>query len=88
MEKEIDRWLQEGKIEEAMQALEKHPEIDRQEELLLLLGELYYKQGKTIEALNKFNAVLRLNPGHKKAQTYVEMINNVLDFYYKDLLNP
>ncbi|MDE5638841.1 MAG: hypothetical protein K2I47_03455, partial [Odoribacter sp.] len=58
------------------------------EENLLLLGELYYKEGKSIEALNKFNAVLQVNPENVKAAAYVIMINDVLDFYHKDLLNP
>ena len=41
-----------------------------------------------MDALNKFNAVLKINPVNKKAAAYVTMINDVLDFYHKDLLNP
>lgn len=61
---------------------------DKDEDLLLLLGESLYAGGKMSEALNQFNALLRLNPDCRKAQNYVTMINNILGYYCKDLLNP
>ncbi len=78
----------EEKIKEAIAALEREVSQQGSEEKLLLLGELYYKEGRSVEALNKFNAVLKINPDNVKAAAYVTMINDVLNFYYKDLLNP
>ena len=85
MEENIDSLIVRGKTKEVLER-----ELSRQEseEKLLLLGELYYKEGRSVEALNKFNAVLKLNPGNAKAAAYVTMINDILDFYHKDLLNP
>ena len=57
-------------------------------DLLLLLGELIYAEGRMPEALNKFNAVLRIRPDDQKARNYVVMINNILGYYCKDLFNP
>ena len=65
--------------------LAEHPET---EELLLYLGELIYAEGRMTDALNKFNAVLRLNPDNKKAENYKRMIDGILGYYCKDLLNP
>lgn len=50
-------------------------------DLLLLLGELIYAEGRMPEALNKFNAVLRIRPDNQKARNYVVMINNILGYY-------
>ncbi|WP_251623465.1 tetratricopeptide repeat protein [Odoribacter lunatus] len=88
MEEYVEVLIAEGKLEEAIAVLERKCEQEEEEEMLLLLGELYYKKGKSIQALNKFNAVLRKNPDNIKAHTYVTMINNILNFYHKDLLNP
>lgn len=86
MEKDFCLMMAQGEIKEAAEVLER--DMPESEEGLLLLGELYYKEGKNTDALNKFNAVLKINPKNTKATAYVEMINAVLDFYHKDLLNP
>lgn len=88
MEKDIDILLLQGKIKEAIDVLEQEVSQRENEEKLLVLGELYYKEGKSVEALNKFNAVLKVNPANVKAAAYVTMINDILNFYHKDLLNP
>jgi len=88
MEKRISLLFAEGQIKEAIEMLEQEVKLQESEEKLLLLGELYYKEGRSVDALNKFNAVLKINPVNKKAAAYVTMINDVLDFYHKDLLNP
>lgn len=88
IEKEIDKLLKAGKTEEAVKMLEACPEVNQNEALLLKWGELYYRDGKNTEALNKFNSVLRLNPQNSTAAAYVTMILEVLNFYHKDLLNP
>lgn len=88
MEKKVSLLIAEGKIEEAVAALEQDIQRAPSEEKLLLLGELFYNQGRSIDALNKFNAVLKLNSENTKASAYVKMINDILNFYHKDLLNP
>ena len=88
IEAQVKSYLQEGKEMEAIALLEKQLQTSQREEYLFLLGELYYKIGNHSKALNYFNAVLRINSRNRKAAAYVEMINDVMDFYYKDLLNP
>lgn len=78
--------LEEKKYDEIIESLEGRSDLG--EEKLMLLGISYYANGRTIDALNKFNAVLRINPDNKRAANYVQMINSVLDFFNKDLLNP
>lgn len=88
MEERIKKMLAEGRDDDAVVALEEYVQEQPEEEALLCLGELYYKKGDTRNALNKFNAVLRINPDNKKASTYVRMINDVLDYFHKDNVNP
>ena len=89
MEKEIKALAEAGKRAEAIRLAEEYLQRQENDEaVLLLLGELLYADGKMTDAMNKFNAVLRLNPEHTKAQNYVTMIRNVLDYFCKDLLNP
>lgn len=86
---EIKQMAEEGKRTEAIRLLEQRVnERKEDEEALLLLGELIYAEGRMPEALNKFNAVLRLEPDNQKARNYVTMINNILGYYCKDMFNP
>lgn len=79
-----------GKREEAVEILQRMlDEKDGERELVLLeLGAVYYAMGDTTRALNHLNEVMRINPGNLKAKNYLEMINGILDYYCKDLLNP
>lgn len=89
MEEKIKELLQAGRREEAIAMLEEYLQFrPKDENGILQLGELLYASGKMTEALNKFNAVLRLNPDNRKAANYKTMINNILGYYCKDLLNP
>lgn len=89
MEQEIQVLIDAGRRKEAIRLLEESlaRRPDR-EEALLALGELVYAEGEMTQALNKFNAVLRLNPDNRKARNYVTMITGILGYYCKDLLNP
>ncbi|MCR9011635.1 hypothetical protein [Gabonibacter chumensis] len=80
----------EKKTEEAVALLEEQVigEKEGPEEILMELGIIYNGKADFTRALNYFNAVLRLNPDNGKARTYVNMINGILDYYCKDLLNP
>ena len=89
MEKEIKILLEAGQREEAIKKIEAYLQQEGENaDLLLLLGELIYAEGRMPEALNKFNAVLRIRPDNQKARNYVVMINNILGYYCKDLFNP
>lgn len=89
MEEKIKLLLDAGNRVEAIKMAEEYLQRQGEDEgLLLLLGELIYAEGRMPEALNRFNAVLRLNPGNRKARNYVTMINNILGYYCKDMFNP
>ncbi len=88
-EQEIKKLVQEGRRKEAIALLEEQLKVQGPEELVLMqLGELIYAEGQMANALNKFNAVIRLHPENQKARNYVTMINGILGYYCKDLLNP
>ena len=39
-------------------------------------------------ALNDFNAVLRTDAAHVEAQQFAQMVQEILEFRYKDIYNP
>lgn len=55
---------------------------------LLERGRLHYRMNEWGAALNDFNAVLRIDPGHEEARQFVEMVEEILAFRYKDIYNP
>lgn len=50
-------------------------------------GKLYWKTGKRAEAITDFNAAILINP-HSPATDYLNMVNEIMDFYNTDLYNP
>lgn len=88
MVKDINELSEAGKRQEAIRQLEEFLKERPDEKLLMQLAELLYAEGRMTDALNRFNAVLRLNAGNMKAKNYVKIINDILDYYNKDLLNP
>ena len=76
----------EGAIALIRQMLEQN---EGERELVLLeLGVVYNAMGETTQAINHLNEVMRINPENAKAKAYLEMINGILNYYCKDLLNP
>ena len=76
----------EGAITMLRQMLEQN---EGERELVLLeLGVVYNAMGETMQAINHLNEVMRINPENIKAKAYLDMINGILDYYCKDLLNP
>ena len=76
----------EGAIAMLRQMLEQN---EGERELVLLeLGVVYNAMGETMQAINHLNEVMRINPENIKAKAYLDMINGILDYYCKDLLNP
>ena len=62
--------------------------LGERELVLLELGVVYNAMGETTQAINHLNEVMRINPENIKAKAYLDMINGILDYYCKDLLNP
>lgn len=73
--------------EEALEILEKLAGVPNGE-MIFLKGEIYFKLQKWGESLNYFSLFLEQFPSNKKAESYCIMIQNILGFYNKDLLNP
>jgi tetratricopeptide (TPR) repeat protein len=71
-----------------LHGLERATSEQEREAMLLELGIVYNAVADFSQALNHFNAVLRMNPNHPCARAYVEMINGILNYYNKELLNP
>lgn len=87
---EVKQLAKDGQRDEAVAILLQMLEsgAEEREAVLLELGAVYYAKGDTVQALNYLNEVMRINPGNTKAKAYLEMINAILDYYCKDLLNP
>lgn len=87
---EVKQLAKDGQRDEAVAILLQMLEsgAEEREAVLLELGAVYYAKGDTVQALNYLNEVMRINPGNTKAKAYLEMINGILDYYCKDLLNP
>lgn len=88
MEENLNELSDAGKRREAIRELEEYVKERPDEKSLMQLAESLYAEGRITDALNRFNAVLRLNAENLKARNYVRMIRNILDYYNKDLLNP
>lgn len=57
-------------------------------EALLARGREHYRRCEWGAALNAFNEVLRSDPGHTEAGEYARLIQEILEFRYKDIYNP
>lgn len=51
-------------------------------------GRLHYRMGEWGPALNDFNAVLALDDSHVEARQFARMVQEILEFRYKDIYNP
>ncbi len=56
--------------------------------LLMERGMCRYRCNEWGEALNDFNRVLRIDPGHREAKQLTEMVQEILAYRYKDIYNP
>ena len=57
-------------------------------ELYIERGRLHYRLGEWGPALNDFNRVLALDEGHIEARQFARMVQEILEFRYKDIYNP
>ena len=51
-------------------------------------GKLHYRMGEWGPALNDFNAALRIDDTHVEAKEFARMVQEILEFRYKDIYNP
>lgn len=57
-------------------------------DLLLEHGKLHYRLNEWGAALNDFNRILQIDADHVEARQFIEMIQEILAFRYKDIYNP
>ena len=85
---EIKQWIDEGRTDKAIEALNDYLAIhpDR-EEALYLRGRAHRKAGRTREAINDYLASAAINPDGPAARAY-RMEIEIFNFYNHDLYNP
>ena len=79
--------LEQNNPEEALVMLD-NQELADYGEAIFLKGEIFFKLQRWGEALNQFYRYLELFPSDTKAESYCQMIQDILSFYHKDLYNP
>lgn len=50
-------------------------------------GKLFWKIGRRAEAMTDFNTAISFDP-QSPARAYLDMANDIMDFYNTDLYNP
>ena len=76
-----------GHLEEALHLLE-NPLLKEDAQAAFLAGEIHYSCQNWGAALNKFRSCLQIDPNLEGAQTYVDLILNILGFFHTDQFNP
>ena len=51
-------------------------------------GKLYHQKGLFDRAQNDFQRAAALNPNNKEAESYIELIQEIFNYRYKDIYNP
>jgi len=65
-----------------------HPILKEDAEASFLAGEIHYNSQNWGDALNSFRHCLQIDPAKTAAQTYVDLILNILGFFHTDQFNP
>lgn len=73
-----------SEIENLSQQIAENPD---NASLLFERGKLYWKNGRKAAAMTDFNAAITLDP-QSNARQWLEMANDIMDFYNSDLYNP
>ena len=78
------------KAEKAEQAKKEFEKLEEQSSVtyFMVKGRLHQKFQNWGESLNAFNRVLEIDPENIEAKNSLHMINNILNFWNPDLLNP
>ena len=89
MRDRAEKLLQENKADQAIEEIEvwrsKGGKMD--DYLYYLLGNAWRKKGNWQMAINNYLEATRMNPDSPAAGA-LEIANNILSFYHKDLYNP
>lgn len=56
-------------------------------ELLFQRGKLWWRLGRRAEAITDFNSATAIDPA-SPAKDYLDIVNDILDFYNTDQWNP
>jgi nicotinate-nucleotide adenylyltransferase len=72
-------------IERLDELISSHP-LDT--ELYIRRGKLHYQSDEFGLAMNDFLKVKEIDPSSVEAEQYLDMINEILEFRYKDIYNP
>ncbi len=89
MKDKVAALLQEHKVDEAIDLIDsfKADGGRMDDTLYYLLGNAWRKKGNWQMAINNYLEAVRLNPDSPAAGA-LEIANNILDYYNKDLYNP
>ncbi|MCX6221920.1 MAG: hypothetical protein NTZ69_13145 [Bacteroidia bacterium] len=77
----------EGDFQEALTLLDQ-PSLKGDGEAAFLAGEIHYNNQNWGAALNSFRHCMQIDPSQTAAQTYVDLILNILGFFHTDQFNP
>ena len=88
MKAKVKALLEENRADEAIGALEQYRREGglMDDELFYLLGNAWRKKGNWQQAMNGYLEAVHLNPQSPAAQA-LEIANEILDFYNKDMYN-
>ena len=86
--KTIKELINQGDIENALQALEEFLQTDPvgKDQAYYLMGNAYRKLKKKKKALNNYQSAIELNPDSPALQAR-KMVMDILNFYNKDMYN-
>ena len=73
------------RIEVLTQAIENTPGDDT---LYVERGKLYHQKGLFDKAQNDFRRAAAFNPNNREAESYIELIQEIFNYRYKDIYNP
>ena len=76
-----------GNLAKALELLDL-PVLSENAEAIFLAGEIHYSMQNWGKALNCFRHCLLINSDFEGAQTYVDLILNILGFFHTDQFNP
>lgn len=79
--------LKEGDTGKALKLLDDNSLIENSS-AFFLMGEIFYNRQEWGRALNSFRRCQELDPTQKAAQSYVDLILNILGFFHTDQFNP
>lgn len=83
--REKELWSPERYLERLTARIEADP---HDAALLVERGMWHYRRNAWGKALNDFAAALRIDPAHREARQYTDLVNEILAFRYKDIYNP